>query len=173
MSIAKKAPRRRRGKAKRRGIVLAASEGKIRFADAAARRWLIQFFGRPARSGLLPRKVRQWLSTRDHRNHRTSLIAEKKQTHLYIKEQDSYTNELVILLLELIKSKGEESARRHRQLTRRERQVLFWLRQGKSNSEIGAILQIAPATVNKHLERIYPKLGVENRVAAATMDLHP
>jgi DNA-binding CsgD family transcriptional regulator len=55
-----------------------------------------------------------------------------------------------------------------RGLTSREREVLFWLGYGKSNAEIGLILGITPATVGKHLERIYPKLGVENRTAAAS-----
>src|SRR5437660_3895112 len=54
----------------------------------------------------------------------------------------------------------------HRALTRREREVHHWLKCGKSNREIAEILGIAPATVSKHLERIYPKLGVENRSAA-------
>jgi hypothetical protein len=39
---------------------------------------------------------------------------------------------------------------------------------GKSNAEIGMILGISSATVGKHLEHIYPKLGVENRSAAAS-----
>src|ERR1041385_1815110 len=51
-------------------------------------------------------------------------------------------------------------------LTLREREVLEWLARGKSNSQIGAILGISAATVSKHLEHIYPKLGVENRTAA-------
>jgi len=45
---------------------------------------------------------------------------------------------------------------------------LFWLSCGKSNAEIGVILGIKSATVGKHLEHIYPKLGVENRTAAAS-----
>jgi DNA-binding CsgD family transcriptional regulator len=53
-------------------------------------------------------------------------------------------------------------------LTSREREVLRWLARGKSNAEIGAILGISSATVGKHLEHIYPKLGVENRTAAAS-----
>lgn len=53
-------------------------------------------------------------------------------------------------------------------LTLREREVLGWLARGKSNAEIGAILGISSATVGKHLEHIYPKLGVENRTAAAS-----
>src|SRR5947209_18727234 len=126
-------------------MVLASPTGTIRFADSAARRWLAQFFGRPTRSGVLPRKLRQWLAKRHHRNRRPSFIVKKKQTHLYVKEQDSYTDDLTILLLELIKGKRDERARRHRHLTSRERQVLFWLTQGKSNAEIGAILGIATA----------------------------
>jgi len=50
----------------------------------------------------------------------------------------------------------------------RERKVLCWLSRGKSNAEIGLILGISSATVGKHLEHIYPKLGVENRTAAAS-----
>jgi len=53
-------------------------------------------------------------------------------------------------------------------LTLRERDVLGWLARGKSNAEIGLILGITTATVGKHLEWIYPKLGVENRTAAAS-----
>jgi DNA-binding CsgD family transcriptional regulator len=41
-------------------------------------------------------------------------------------------------------------------------------RRCQSNSEIGMILGIKRATVGKHLERIYPKLGVKNRTAAAS-----
>jgi DNA-binding CsgD family transcriptional regulator len=47
-------------------------------------------------------------------------------------------------------------------LTSREREVFHWLARGKSNAEIGTILGISTATVGKHLEHIYPKLGVES-----------
>ena len=57
---------------------------------------------------------------------------------------------------------------RNRLLTLREREVLHWLARGKTNSQIGVILGISAATVGKHLEHIYPKLGVENRTAAAS-----
>ncbi len=56
-------------------------------------------------------------------------------------------------------------------LSRRETEVLGWVSQGKTNSEIGTILGISPRTVQKHLERIYSRLGVENRHAAMTMAL--
>lgn len=52
-------------------------------------------------------------------------------------------------------------------VTSREADVLLWVAQGKSNRDIGAILGLSPRTVNKHLEQIYQKLGVENRASAA------
>ncbi|MDF0652471.1 MAG: LuxR C-terminal-related transcriptional regulator [Nitrospira sp.] len=54
-------------------------------------------------------------------------------------------------------------------LTNREAEVLSWVVQGKTNEEIGHILGCHLHTVKKHLERIYMKLGVENRTAAAMM----
>ena len=51
-------------------------------------------------------------------------------------------------------------------LTARERDVLDWLGAGKTDKDIAAILAISPRTVQKHLQRIYEKLGVETRTAA-------
>ena len=52
-------------------------------------------------------------------------------------------------------------------LTTREGEVLSWLSKGKTNRDIAQILGLSPRTVDKHLEQIYAKLGVENRTAAA------
>lgn len=52
-------------------------------------------------------------------------------------------------------------------LTIREADVLLWIANGKTNREIGLILEMSPRTVNKHLEQVFRKLGVENRTAAA------
>lgn len=57
------------------------------------------------------------------------------------------------------------------ELTERESEVLSWLANGKTNREIAQILDMSPRTVNKHLEQIFPKLGVENRTAAAGVAL--
>jgi DNA-binding CsgD family transcriptional regulator len=51
-------------------------------------------------------------------------------------------------------------------LTRREREVLQWAAAGKTNAEIGAILDMSPRTVEKHFEHVFEKLGVETRMAA-------
>jgi DNA-binding NarL/FixJ family response regulator len=52
-------------------------------------------------------------------------------------------------------------------LTNRESEVLVWIARGKANRDIGEILGLSPRTVNKHLEQVYAKLGVENRASAA------
>ena len=56
-------------------------------------------------------------------------------------------------------------------LTERESEVLLWLARGKSNQDIGQILTMSPRTVNKHLEQVFRKLGVENRTSAAAVSL--
>lgn len=56
-------------------------------------------------------------------------------------------------------------------LTAREAEVLYWVAKGKTNRDIGDILGASPATVKKHLERVYEKLGVETRTAAANLAL--
>lgn len=56
-------------------------------------------------------------------------------------------------------------------LTARERAVATWLARGRSNPEIADALAMRPRTVEKHVERILPKLGVENRTAAANLIL--
>ena len=56
-------------------------------------------------------------------------------------------------------------------LTGREVEVLGWIREGKSNPEIGIILGISPRTVQKHVEHLLGKLGAETRHAAACQAL--
>lgn len=56
-------------------------------------------------------------------------------------------------------------------VTGREADVLMWVANGKTNREIGQILEMSPRTVNKHLEQIFRKLGVENRTSAAAVTL--
>ena len=53
------------------------------------------------------------------------------------------------------------------QLTPREAEVLYWVTQGKTNEDVGQILALSMSAVKKHLGRIYDKLGVDNRTAAA------
>jgi DNA-binding response OmpR family regulator/DNA-binding CsgD family transcriptional regulator len=76
-------------------------------------------------------------------------------------------DELLFRLAEVGTRGDEQLLQRALSLTTREAEVLLWISRGKSNREIGEILSISPRTVNKHLEQVFVKLGVENRAAAA------
>ena len=54
-------------------------------------------------------------------------------------------------------------------LSAREAEVLLWVARGKPNKDVSDILGISPRTVNKHLEQVFTKLGVENRASAAAL----
>jgi DNA-binding CsgD family transcriptional regulator len=56
-------------------------------------------------------------------------------------------------------------------LTPREAEVLFWISEGKSNHDIGVILDASTGTIRKHVEHIFTKLKVENRTTAAVIAL--
>ena len=75
-------------------------------------------------------------------------------------------------LLRLARTASKDAAallRQHFALTSREAEVLLWIARGKSNKDISGVLGISPRTVNKHLEQVFQKLGVENRASAAAM----
>jgi DNA-binding NarL/FixJ family response regulator len=76
----------------------------------------------------------------------------------------------LLFRLSLHDPRGDEEVLKARfPLTAREAEVLLWLARGKSNRDIAAILDLAPRTVNKHLETVFAKLGVENRASAAVL----
>jgi DNA-binding response OmpR family regulator/DNA-binding CsgD family transcriptional regulator len=84
--------------------------------------------------------------------------------------------ELLLRVVETDGASGEALLKAQLSLTRREAEVLLWLCRGKSNRDIGDILGLSPRTVNKHLEQVYAKLGVENRASATALAmrvLHP
>jgi LuxR family transcriptional regulator, quorum-sensing system regulator BjaR1 len=51
-------------------------------------------------------------------------------------------------------------------LTSRELEVLKWVKAGKSNTDIAAILGLSVATIEYHLGNIFKKLGANNRIGA-------
>lgn len=50
-------------------------------------------------------------------------------------------------------------------LTPRQAEVVYWIAQGKSNADTALILDTSPRTIDKHMERIFSRLGLENRSA--------
>jgi DNA-binding CsgD family transcriptional regulator len=132
----------------RRGLILLASDGRIEFASPAARRLMRDYFG-ARREAELPPTLTAWvesgLPTLTRRLGDGRLTVDRSGDSLLLEE-----------------------TRNEFGLTPREREILAWVGQGKTNPEIAEILWIAPATVRKHLENVYEKLGVRTRTAAVT-----
>lgn len=109
-------------------------------------------------------------------------IAHKPETGRQLPLQQ-LTQELSVEMLNLIDGKeyllrltnppkpadDTQSLKHQFSVTVREADVLLWIANGKTNREIGQILEMSPRTVNKHLEQIFKKLGVENRTSAAAV----
>lgn len=68
-------------------------------------------------------------------------------------------------------ARAEARLRERFLLTSREAEVSLWLARGKSNRDIAEILEMSPRTVNKHLQSVFTKMGVENRASAAVLVL--
>jgi DNA-binding NarL/FixJ family response regulator len=83
----------------------------------------------------------------------------------------STPQEHLLRLLDNNTEKETTSLQSRLQLTAREAEVLLWMARGKTNREIGIILGTSPRTINKHSEKIYKKLDVDNRTAAAAKAL--
>jgi DNA-binding CsgD family transcriptional regulator len=130
-----------------RGVIFFGPDGDAEFMSPPARRLVRDFFP-AAPPGRLPAALADWLE--DGRSQ--SLLRRRGGRRLVVERTvDS-------LILE---ERVEEIP-----LTARERDVLSWVAQGKTNAEIAQLLWLAPSTVRKHLENVYAKLGVSTRTAA-------
>jgi DNA-binding NarL/FixJ family response regulator len=119
-------------------------------------------------SSILPSYLAPWLSLEA----KQPLLIEDLSQPLLIKTMDSQHADEWLLVIELAnKPKEEDLLREKFELTPRESEVLTWISRGKTNQEIAMILDFSPRTVNKHLEQIFRKLGVENRTTAAAVSL--
>jgi DNA-binding NarL/FixJ family response regulator len=79
----------------------------------------------------------------------------------------SGSDEWLFRLAEIREGAEQQLLAQRHALTEREAEVLLWISRGKANREISEILGISPRTVNKHLEQVFEKMGIENRASAA------
>ncbi|KPF58713.1 LuxR family transcriptional regulator [beta proteobacterium AAP51] len=135
-----------------------------------ARRWLPSYFD--VAPDELPAAMLPWLQEaaagREARPLSTARGARQLVCTLQGKTVD---DDWLVVLREVSDAATVEATMLAFGLTLRESEVLYWVAKGKTNRDIGDILGSSPATVKKHLERIYEKLGVETRTAAAAMAL--
>lgn len=148
-------------------LLVVSPEGRIQFATTRAARWLKEFSF--ARSDRLPRALSAWLDGAISSNRPSRFILERAGTQLCFQMIYRERKSICLLLEQGVTSIAP--GRSHGLLTRRQVEVLSWVARGKTNAEIAKILSLKPGTIGKYLERIFPKLGVENRTAAASFVL--
>src|SRR5262249_39485947 len=122
----------------------------------ALRRWVRRQAGELARRDDAIGAPSPLRIIQDGRELTVRLVLEGEQRLLLLSEQDR------TLRPERLEALG---------LSRREAEVLAWVAEGKANGDIATILGISPRTVDKHLEHVLGKLGVESRTAAAARAL--
>ncbi|CUS38986.1 conserved hypothetical protein [Candidatus Nitrospira nitrosa] len=155
-------------------LISVTNEGRIRFITPSAQRLLKQYdlHTRPE-SDRLSTRLRDWLTDSERQLNRSDDVIPELRPLLVQGELGCLTIRLIVkdshYLLMLEEGQAAPAAKVFEAfgLSTRESEILSWVSQGKTNSKIGMILGISRRTVQKHLERIYIKLGVENRTAAA------
>ncbi len=160
-------------------MAIRAADLRLVWQTPLARKLLQVYFEAPA--GQVPPALLAWLrvqaeaegqapiqgqSPREPRPLTVALGA--KQLMLSLQERTA-DDDWLIVMREVSDAAVVEALTQAFKLTMREAEVLYWVVKGKTNRDIGDILGSSPATVKKHLERVYVKLGVETRTAAASI----
>ncbi|MDH0847401.1 MULTISPECIES: response regulator transcription factor [Delftia] len=152
------------------GVVVLDGQGRVAWRSPQAARWLEEAF---ADQPFPMEAAGDWLAGThqpDQAGHQDLALALTDGRQLLARHMGaSGLGESMVLLSH--EAPQAPAARRLQQvaLTPRETEVLSWLSKGKTNRDIADILGMSPRTVNKHLEHIFEKLGVETRTAAAAV----
>ena len=157
-------------------ITVRASDGALLWQTPLARELLLRYCG--TQSPKTPQEVVTWLqqclSKLDQPGEPPRLTLERGaarlgfRLHQQIGDVDAQGDWLIVMR-EVSDTAVIEAIGLAFKLTPKEAEVLYWVVKGKTNKDIGDILGSSPMTVKKHLERVFVKLGVETRTAAAGM----
>ena len=147
------------------GVLVIDAQMRVAWRSPQAASWLRELF--PGNANGLPTDWLAWLSAGVSPEH--SSTGANGQVLLLRNLGPVGLGEQMLLM----QRRAEPSAAANRlstaSLTPREAEVLSWVAKGKTNRDVGDILGMSPRTVNKHLEHVFEKLGVETRAAAAAL----
>ncbi len=155
-------------------VAVRAADGKLVWQTPLARKLLKDYFANPEE--VAPDELLSWINDanqarRANREARPLLVAQGNRRLLASFHDQTGDEEWLVVLREENDASAIESLIASFRLTQREAEVLYWVVQGKTSNDIGEILGNSPRTVNKHLEHVFEKLGVETRTAAANLAL--
>lgn len=131
---------------------------------------LYRYFGRPAHTSPLPARIERWLATERRRLHDEGslellkpLLGESGGQRMVLRYLPAPGSDPGALLLREQAPMPRRQSLESLGLSVREAEIVECVISGASNAAIGETLHVSPATVKKHLENIYAKLGVRGR----------
>lgn len=159
------------------GVIVIRSSGAVTLCTERARVWLAEYFDAVfvARGVTLPAPLSQWAKKRIEDEgggkglrvvRRDAFIMSRGDHCLVADLIVDHGKDLHLMRLENVALNAPAASLEALGLTPREAEVLSWVAQGKTNREVGMILGSSARTVQKHLEHIFQKIGVESRTAA-------
>lgn len=160
-------------------IAITPQNGKIVWQTPLARDWMNSYFLdeiglSEARELITPPTILEWVTVAYQADKSGQTLAPltiiKSAKRLILSPADITSEEQWMIVLREESDAAQIEALMHIfKLTKRESEVLYWTIKGKTSRDIGDILGSSPRTVNKHLEHVFVKLGVETRTAAASL----
>jgi len=151
----------------------------LKMSESAHRLLKKYFFDWSSFLSVLPEKLLQWIRQEEERVEAIDEVNIPPQPFRVVSESSSLTMNLLIdvqnneraLTIEEVYECSFPDLLQSFGLTRRETEILSWVSKGKTNIEIAMICDISHRTVQKHLEHIFQKMGVETRMAASRLAL--
>ncbi|TXI46533.1 response regulator transcription factor [Methylophilus sp.] len=160
-------------------IAILPTDKRLVWQTPLAKHYLAQYFAewaaKEAYSAVqtLPPMIYQWLESSIQQfssgQSMQTLSVNQGSARLSLTVANTSEEQWVVVLREHSDEAQIESLGKLFQLTKRESEVLYWTVKGKTNKDVGEILGTSPRTINKHLEHVFQKLGVETRTAAASL----
>lgn len=159
------------------GVIVIRSSGAVTLCTEQARVWLAEYFDAVfvARGVTLPPPLMQWAKQRIEDEGRGKRLRVVRRDAFVVSRGDhclvadlivDHGKDLHLIRLEKVALNAPATNLEALGITPREAEVLSWVAQGKTNREVGMILGSSARTVQKHLEHIFQKIGVESRTAA-------
>lgn len=155
-------------------IAITPTDGRIIWQTPLARQWMESYFKQDGSKTSTPQKLLEWLDDvakayASGASYYPLSIVQGAKKLIFSPMDFSNPEQWMIGLREESDAAQVDALILTFKLTQREAEVLYWAIKGKTNRDIGDILGTSPRTVNKHLEHVFTKLGVETRTAAAAL----
>lgn len=158
---------------RKHGVVVLSPKGAVQTVSPHASAWLADYFSGTTSRTALPEELSRWLREQQEGAVRIEvfgciglpLVKVRDRKRLRVQLADSGGGQQVLLFTEQDLTSTQSSLQKLG-LTARESEVMVWVAEGKTNGEIGVILDASSRTIDRHVGNILTKLNVENRASA-------